>query len=73
MLWLTWRQFRVQAAAVAALVAAFGVLLLVTGPSLASVARNTGFAACHSGCATAAAVRRPATSSTRSARAGPTI
>jgi ABC-type transport system involved in multi-copper enzyme maturation permease subunit len=54
MIWLTWRQFRIQGIVMAAILAVFGLLLLVTGPSLASVARNTGFAACHSGCATAA-------------------
>ena len=54
MLWLTWRQFRVQAAAVAALVAAFGVLLLVTGLRLASLYHGSSFAACHRGCGPAA-------------------
>ena len=54
MLWLTWRQFRVQAAAVAALVAAFGVLLLITGLKLASLSHGSSFAACHHGCGQAA-------------------
>jgi ABC-type transport system involved in multi-copper enzyme maturation permease subunit len=54
MLWLTWRQFRVQAAAVAALVAAFGVLLLITGPQLASLYHESSFASCHSNCGQAA-------------------
>jgi ABC-type transport system involved in multi-copper enzyme maturation permease subunit len=54
MLWLTWRQFRTQAAAVAALVAAFGVLLLVTGPKLASLYHDSSLAACHHGCDRAA-------------------
>ncbi len=54
MLWLTWRQFRVQAAAVAALVAAFGVVLLVTGLRLASLYHASSFAACHRDCGQAA-------------------
>jgi ABC-type transport system involved in multi-copper enzyme maturation permease subunit len=54
MLWLTWRQFRVQATAVAALVAAFGVVLLVTGLRLASLYRDSSFAACHRDCGQAA-------------------
>jgi ABC-type transport system involved in multi-copper enzyme maturation permease subunit len=52
MIWLTWRQFRFQAVIMAALLALFGLLLLITGPHLASVAQASGFAACHSGCAT---------------------
>ena len=54
MLWLTWRQFRIQATAVAALVAAFGVLLLATGPHLVTLYRDSGFAACHRDCGRAA-------------------
>jgi ABC-type transport system involved in multi-copper enzyme maturation permease subunit len=54
MIWLTWRQFRIQGIVMAAILAVFGLLLLVTGPHLASVARATGFAACHSGCAASA-------------------
>jgi hypothetical protein len=53
-LWLTWRQFRIQAAAVAAIVAAFGVLLLVTGPQLASLYHGSSFASCHRDCDQAA-------------------
>lgn len=53
MIWLTWRQFRIQGIVMAAILAVFGVLLLVTGPHLASVARSSGFAACHSNCASA--------------------
>jgi ABC-type transport system involved in multi-copper enzyme maturation permease subunit len=52
MIWLTWRQFRIQGIVMAAILAVFGVLLLVTGPHLASVARTSGFAACHTSCAT---------------------
>ncbi|HET6938509.1 MAG TPA: ABC transporter permease subunit [Nocardioides sp.] len=40
MTWLTWRQLRVQLIAVAALVAAAGVWLAVTGPHLARLARD---------------------------------
>jgi hypothetical protein len=51
MIWLTWRQFRFQAAVMAALLAAFGLLLLVTGPHLVTLFRDSSFAACHSNCA----------------------
>jgi ABC-type transport system involved in multi-copper enzyme maturation permease subunit len=54
MIWLTWRQFRTQAVAVWALVAAFGILLLVTGPPLVTQYRDSSFAACHSNCGAAA-------------------
>jgi hypothetical protein len=50
MIWLTWRQFRVQAVVIAAILAVFGILLVATGPSLASLYRTSGFAACHSAC-----------------------
>ena len=39
MIWLTWRQLRLQAAIVAAAVAAVAVVLAVTGPRLAELAR----------------------------------
>ena len=39
MIWLTWRQFRTQAAAVYAAVAAAAVVLAITGPRLADLAR----------------------------------
>jgi hypothetical protein len=51
MIWLTWRQFRVQAVAglvVLALVVAF---YAATGPGLAHLADTTGFASCAGGCA----------------------
>ena len=54
MIWLTWRQFRTQAIAVSALLAAFGLLLLVTGPHLVTLFRDSTFAGCHSNCAPAA-------------------
>ena len=37
MIWLTWRQFRVQALTAAAALAAFAILLAATGPHLASL------------------------------------
>jgi ABC-type transport system involved in multi-copper enzyme maturation permease subunit len=55
MIWLTWRQFRIQAVAVSALLAAFGLLLLITGPHLVTLFRDSSFAACHSNCGAAAA------------------
>ena len=54
MIWLTWRQFRIQAAVVAAMVAAFGLLLLVTGPNLAAAYHDSSFSACSSNCGQAA-------------------
>jgi hypothetical protein len=45
MIWLTWRQFRAQAAVMAAAVAALAVILAVTGPGLADD-YSTGIAAC---------------------------
>jgi len=42
MIWLTWRQFRVQAAVVLAAVAATAVALLLTGPGLRDLARTAG-------------------------------
>ncbi len=50
MIWLTWRQFRIQAAVVSALVAAFGILFLVTGPHLVTLYRDSALAACRSNC-----------------------
>jgi hypothetical protein len=50
MMWLTWRQARVQTLVTAALVAAFGILLLATGPHLVTLYRDSGFAACHRDC-----------------------
>jgi len=42
MIWLTWRQFRTQAAAVYAGVAAVAVVLAITGPRLVDLARLDG-------------------------------
>lgn len=54
MIWLTWRQFRAQAAVTAVALAVFAVLLIVTGIMLAGLAASMKFTGCHSGCATAA-------------------
>ncbi|CAM5274473.1 hypothetical protein STANM309S_06457 [Streptomyces tanashiensis] len=42
MLWLTWRQFRTQAAVVYAAVAALAATLAVTGPRLSDLYRTAG-------------------------------
>ncbi|HEY6275485.1 MAG TPA: ABC transporter permease [Streptosporangiaceae bacterium] len=49
MIWLTWRQFRIQAITAAAALAAFAVLLAVTGPHLASMYAASGISSCHGG------------------------
>jgi hypothetical protein len=54
MIWLTWRQFRVQALTAAAALAAFAILLAATGPHLASLYAGA-ITGCHGGsCGTAA-------------------
>jgi hypothetical protein len=50
MIWLTWRQARTQAVVMAAILAAFGLVLLITGPHLVALYRDSSFAACHSNC-----------------------
>jgi ABC-type transport system involved in multi-copper enzyme maturation permease subunit len=50
MMWLTWRQARLQTLATAALLAAFAILLLATGPHLVTLYRDSSFAACHANC-----------------------
>jgi hypothetical protein len=47
MIWLTWRQFRVQALTAATALAAVAILLGVTGPHLASLYAASGLAGCH--------------------------
>ena len=47
MIWLTWRQFRAQAIAAAAALAAFAIVLAAAEPSLSGVYRSSGFAGCH--------------------------
>ena len=49
MTWLTWRQFRVQAATALAVLAAFAVPLAATGSHLASLYRSDGVTGCHDG------------------------
>ena len=54
MIWLTWRQFRVQALTAAAALAAFAILLAATGPHLASLYAASTIPGCHGDtCATA--------------------
>jgi hypothetical protein len=47
MIWLTWRQFRVQAVTAAAALAVFAVLLAATGPHLASLYAASGISGCQ--------------------------
>jgi len=47
MIWLTWRQFRVQALTAAAALAAFAILLAATGPHLASMYATSAITGCH--------------------------
>jgi ABC-2 family transporter protein len=56
MIWLTWRQFRVQAIAGAGALAALAITFAVTGPNLAAQYRASGLSACHdqAGCGTLA-------------------
>jgi hypothetical protein len=46
MIWLTWRQFRAQAIAAAALLAVLAILLAVTGPYMAHLYDSSGIATC---------------------------
>jgi hypothetical protein len=47
MIWLTWRQFRVQAITAAAALAAFAILLAVTEPHLSGLYHSSGLTTCH--------------------------
>jgi hypothetical protein len=47
MIWLTWRQFRVQALTAAAALAGFAILLAATGPHLASLYAASPITGCH--------------------------
>ncbi|MGI8446122.1 MAG: ABC transporter permease [Streptosporangiaceae bacterium] len=47
MTWLTWRQFRAQAITAVAALVAFGILLAVTGPHIASMYATSGITGCH--------------------------
>jgi len=46
MIWVTWRQFRTQAWAAAALLVALGAALLATGPGLVHLYHTSGVAGC---------------------------
>jgi hypothetical protein len=50
MIWLTWRQFRAQTAVAAAALAAFAVILGMTGPNLAHADAASGLASCRGNC-----------------------
>jgi ABC-2 family transporter protein len=47
MIWLTWRQFRVQAITAATVLVAVAILLWVTGPHMASLYAASGIADCQ--------------------------
>lgn len=49
MIWLTWRQSRLQAASAALVLVAFAVLLTVTGPHLASLYASSPVGSCQGG------------------------
>jgi len=49
MIWLTGRQFRVQALTAAGVLAAFAILLALTGPHMASLYAASGLIGCHGG------------------------
>ena len=55
MIWLTWRQFRVQGVTAAAALAVFAILLGVTGPHLSSLYSVSGIPGCHGSACGAAA------------------
>ena len=50
MIWLTWRQFRLQAWVAGAVVALVALALVATGPALHDLYRTTGLATCTTGC-----------------------
>jgi hypothetical protein len=50
MIWLTWRQFRVQTVVAAAALAGFAVIFGVTGPNLAHAYAASGLASCRGNC-----------------------
>jgi hypothetical protein len=47
LIWLTWRQFRVQLGAAAVIVTGFALLLAVTGPQLADLYASSTIGTCH--------------------------
>ena len=50
MIWLTWRQFRAQTVVAATALAAFAVILGMTGPNLAHAYTASGLASCRDNC-----------------------
>jgi hypothetical protein len=46
-IWLAWRQFRIQALTAAAVLAAFAILLAATGPRLAGLYAASAITGCH--------------------------
>jgi ABC-2 family transporter protein len=50
MIWLTWRQFRAQTVVAAAVLAAFAVILGLTGPNLSHMYAASGLAGCRANC-----------------------
>jgi hypothetical protein len=50
MVWLTWRQFRPQAIAAGAALAAVAIALGLTGPHLAALYNDNGLGSCTAGC-----------------------
>lgn len=50
MIWLTWRQFRVQALAAVVAMAALAIALATTGPNLARRYAHSGLSSCHTNC-----------------------
>jgi ABC-2 family transporter len=52
MIWLTWRQFRAQAIVAGAALVAFAIVLMATGPHLASLFDSSGLATCRASCGT---------------------
>ena len=76
MIWLTWRQFRTRPPWWRRSVSAFAILLLVTGPHLVTLYRDSALAACRSNCGAgrqqlpelAVPAPRPTTWSTSSGR-----
>jgi hypothetical protein len=50
MIWLTWRQFRTQTVVAAAALAAFAIIVGVTGPDLAHMYATSGLASCRANC-----------------------
>jgi ABC-type transport system involved in multi-copper enzyme maturation permease subunit len=52
MIWLSWRQFRVQAIVAGAALVVAAIALVTTGPHLATMFHNSGLATCKAQCAT---------------------